>query len=91
LPRYRQFRQSQIHAAVLFFRLWAQEVHGGVINGDSHLFYAVVDKVFALSMAKNCTQKATLNKKQINLLLEFVSKIKAGSTRNLLTQRLKEL
>ncbi len=52
---------------------------------------AVGDAVFALSMGKTGTKKATLNHKQTILLFDFVSKMKAGTTKNLLTQRLKEL
>lgn len=53
--------------------------------------HAVVDAVFALSMGKTGTKKASLNHKQTILLFDFVSKMKAGTTKNLLTQRLKEL
>ncbi len=52
---------------------------------------AIVDKVFELSMGKTGTKKATLNHKQTILLFDFVSKMKSGATKNLLTQRLKEL
>lgn len=52
---------------------------------------AVVNTVFELSMGKTGAKKATLNHKQTILLFDFVSKIKAGPTKNLLTQRLKEL
>ena len=52
---------------------------------------AVVDAVFELSMGKTGTKKATLNHKQTILLFDFVSKMKSGTTKNLLTQRLKEL
>lgn len=52
---------------------------------------AVVDKVFELSMAKNGTGRATLNHKQTILLFDFISKMKSGAVKNLLTQRLKEL
>lgn len=52
---------------------------------------AVVDAVFTLSMGKTGTKKATLNHKQTILLFDFVSKMKSGTTKNLLTQRLKEL
>lgn len=52
---------------------------------------SVVDAVFELSMGKTGTKKATLSHKQTILLFDFVSKIKAGPTKNLLTQRLKEL
>lgn len=53
--------------------------------------HAVVDAVFALSMGKTGTKKASLNHKQTILLFDFVSKMKTGTTKNLLTQRLKEL
>ena len=52
---------------------------------------AVVDAVFALSMGKTGAKKATLNHKQTILLFDFVSKMKTGPAKNLLTQRLKEL
>jgi hypothetical protein len=52
---------------------------------------AVVNTVFEMSMAKNGTGKATLNHKQTILLFDFVSKMKSGAAKNLLTQRLKEL
>jgi hypothetical protein len=51
----------------------------------------VVDTVFEMSMAKNGTKKASFNHKQTILLFDFVSKMKSGSTKNLLLQRLKEL
>ena len=61
-------------------------------TGDfSERMRAVVDAVFALSMGKTGTKKATLNHKQTILLFDFVSKMKTGTTKNLLTQRLKEL
>ncbi len=61
-------------------------------TGDfAERMHAVVDAVFALSMGKTGTKKATLNHKQTILLFDFVSKMKAGTTKNLLTQRLKEL
>lgn len=61
-------------------------------SGDfAERMHAVVDAVFALSMGKTGTKKATLNHKQTILLFDFVSKMKAGTTKNLLTQRLKEL
>lgn len=53
--------------------------------------HAVVDAVFSLSMGKTGTKKASLNHKQTILLFDFVSKMKTGTTKNLLTQRLKEL
>jgi hypothetical protein len=52
---------------------------------------AVVDGVFEMSMGKTGTKKATLNHKQTILLFDFVSKMKSGATKNILTQRLKEL
>ena len=52
---------------------------------------SVVDATFELSMGKTGTKKATLNHKQTILLFDFVSKMKTGATKNLLTQRLKEL
>jgi hypothetical protein len=52
---------------------------------------AVIDAVFQFSMEKTGTKKANLNRKQTMLLLNFVSKMKSGATKNLLTQRLKEL
>ena len=52
---------------------------------------AVVDATFELSMGKTGARKASLNHKQTILLFDFVSKIKAGPTKNLLSQRLKEL
>jgi len=52
---------------------------------------AVVDAVFELSMQKSGTKKANLNRKQTGLLFDFVSKMKAGAVKSLLTQRLKEL
>jgi len=52
---------------------------------------AVVDAVFELSMVKSGTKKANLNRKQTALLVDFVSKMKAGAVKSLLTQRLKEL
>ena len=62
------------------------------VSGDfAQRMMAVVDAVFALSMGKTGTKKATLNHKQTILLFDFVSKMKAGTTKNLLTQRLKEL
>ena len=61
-------------------------------SGDfAERMHAVVDAVFALSMGKTGTKKASLNHKQTILLFDFVSKMKAGTTKNLLTQRLKEL
>lgn len=61
-------------------------------TGDfAERMHAVVDAVFALSMGKTGTKKATLNHKQTILLFDFVSKMKTGTTKNLLTQRLKEL
>jgi hypothetical protein len=51
----------------------------------------VVDTVFEMSMAKNGTKKASFNHKQTILLFDFVSKMKSGATKNLLSQRLKEL
>lgn len=61
-------------------------------TGDfAERMHAVVDAVFALSMGKTGTKKATLNHKQTILLFDFVSKMKTGATKNLLTQRLKEL
>lgn len=61
-------------------------------TGDfSERMKAVVDTVFELSMGKTGTKKATLNHKQTILLFDFVSKMKTGTTKNLLTQRLKEL
>jgi len=44
-----------------------------------------------LSMGKTGAKKATLNHKQTILLFDFVSKMKSGAMKNLLTQRLKEL
>lgn len=73
----------------------AEEVLKAVKNnptGDFALrMQAVVDSVFELSMGKTGTKKATLNHKQTILLFDFVSKMKSGTTKNLLTQRLKEL
>lgn len=61
-------------------------------TGDfAERMHAIVDSVFALSMGKTGTKKATLNHKQTILLFDFVSKMKTGTTKNLLTQRLKEL
>ena len=61
-------------------------------TGDfAERMHAVVDAVFALSMGKTGTKKASLNHKQTILLFDFVSKMKTGTTKNLLTQRLKEL
>jgi hypothetical protein len=51
----------------------------------------VVDTVFAFSKQKTGTGRATLNHKQTILLFDFVSKMKSGVAKNLLTQRLKEL
>jgi hypothetical protein len=51
----------------------------------------VVDTVFEISMAKNGTKKASFNHKQTILLFDFVSKMKSSATKNLLSQRLKEL
>ncbi|MDR0444128.1 MAG: hypothetical protein LBH44_12060 [Treponema sp.] len=57
-------------------------------TGDfSNRMKAVVDTVFELSMGKTGNRKATLNHKQTILLFDFVSKMKAGPTKNLLTQR----
>jgi hypothetical protein len=73
----------------------AEEILKNVKNnptGDfSERMKAVVDKVFELSMNKTGAKKATLNHKQTILLFDFVSKMKSGPTKNLLTQRLKEL
>jgi len=53
---------------------------------------AVVDTVFKLSMEKNGTKKPVFNRKQTALLFDYISKMKAGATKSLLTQRLlKEL
>jgi hypothetical protein len=52
---------------------------------------AVVDSVFGMSMAKTGSKKATLNHKQTILLFDYVSKMKSGTIKSLLTQRLKEL
>jgi hypothetical protein len=61
-------------------------------TGDfSDRMKVVVDMVFVLSMGKTGAKKATLNHKQTILLFDFVSKMKTGATKNLLTQRLKEL
>ncbi len=73
----------------------AEEILKMVKNNGSGDFNermnAVVDAVFTLSMGKTGTKKATLNHKQTILLFDFVSKMKAGTTKNVLTQRLKEL
>ena len=73
----------------------AEEILKNVKNnttGDfSERMKAVVDKVFELSMSKTGAKKATLNHKQTILLFDFVSKMKSWPTKNLLTQRLKEL
>jgi hypothetical protein len=73
----------------------AEEILKNVKNnptGDfSDRMKSVVDKVFELSMNKTGAKKATLNHKQTILLFDFVSKMKSGPTKNLLTQRLKEL
>jgi len=73
----------------------AEEILRNVKNnptGDfSERMKAVVDATFELSMGKTGTKKATLNHKQTILLFDFVSKMKTGPTKNLLTQRLKEL
>jgi hypothetical protein len=73
----------------------AEEIFKNVKNnptGDfSERMKAAVDRVFELSMGKTGAKKATLNHKQTILLFDFVSKMKAGPTKNLLTQRLKEL
>jgi len=73
----------------------AEEILRSVKNnptGDfSERMKAVVDATFELSMGKTGTKKATLNHKQTILLFDFVSKMKTGATKNLLTQRLKEL
>jgi ribosomal protein L22 len=73
----------------------AEEILKNIKNnptGDfSERMKAVVDAAFELSMGKTGTKKATLNHKQTILLFDFVSKMKTGPTKNLLTQRLKEL
>jgi len=73
----------------------AEEILRNVKNnptGDfSDRMKAVVDATFELSMGKTGAKKATLNHKQTILLFDFVSKMKTGATKNLLTQRLKEL
>ncbi|MCL2210562.1 MAG: hypothetical protein FWB95_01425 [Treponema sp.] len=73
----------------------AEEILRNVKNnatGDfSDRMKAIVDSVFELSMGKTGSKKATLNHKQTILLFDFVSKMKTGATKNLLTQRLKEL
>ena len=73
----------------------AEEILKMVKNNGSGDFNdrmnAVVDAVFTLSMGKTGTKKATLNHKQTILLFDYVSKMKAGTTKNVLTQRLKEL
>jgi len=73
----------------------AEEILKSVKNnltGDfSDRMKAVVDAVFDLSMDKTGAKKASLNRKQTTLLFDFVSKMKTGTTKSLLTQRLKEL
>jgi len=73
----------------------AEEILRSVKNnptGDfSDRMKAVVDMVFSLSMAKTGAKKATLNHKQTILLFDFVSKMKTGPIKSVLTQRLKEL
>jgi len=73
----------------------AEEILRNVKNNPTGEFSermkAVVDAVFELSMGKTGAKKASLNHKQTILLFDFVSKMKTGSTKNLLTQRLKEL
>ena len=61
-------------------------------TGDfSDRMKAVVDATFAMSMEKTGTKKPVLNRKQTALLNDFISKMKTGPTKNLLTQRLKEI
>jgi len=61
-------------------------------TGDfSDRMKAVVDTTFAMSMDKTGTKKAALNKKQTALLSDFISKMKTGPIKNLLTQRIKEI
>jgi len=73
----------------------AEEILRNVKNnptGDyTERMKAVVDATFELSMGKTGAKKATLNHKQTILLFDFVSKMKTGPVKNLLTQRLKEL
>jgi len=73
----------------------AEEILKSVKNNPTGDFAdrmkAVVDTTFELSMNKTGAKKATLNHKQTILLFDFVSKMKTGATKNLLTQRLKEL
>ncbi|MDR0444298.1 MAG: hypothetical protein LBH44_12935 [Treponema sp.] len=73
----------------------AEEILKNVKNnstGDfSDRMNAVVDTVFEMSMGRTGAKKANLNHKQTILLFDFVSKMKAGPTKSLLTQRLKEL
>jgi hypothetical protein len=52
---------------------------------------AVVDMAFEMSMGKTGAKKANFNHKQTILLFAYVSKMKTGAAKNLLTQRLKEL
>lgn len=73
----------------------AEEILKAVKNNTTGDFAermpAIVDATFELSMGKTGTKKAALNHKQTILLFDFVSKMKAGAAKNLLTQRLKEL
>ena len=78
---------SKIDAAEEILRM----VRGNATGDFNERMVAVVDKVFELSMAKNGTGRATLNHKQTILLFDFVSKMKSGASKNLLTQRIKEL
>jgi hypothetical protein len=78
---------SKIDAAEEILKLVKSNVDGDFTDRMN----AVVNKVFGMSMAKTGAKKATLNHKQTILLFDFVSKMKSGATKSLLTQRLKEL